>query len=693
MDYRSFAEKYALKLNRQQEEAVRSVEGNVLLLAVPGSGKTTVLVARLGYALYCLGVAPENILTMTYTVAAAADMRKRFVSLFGEELSGRLAFRTINGVCARIIRQYEQSRGTTAFELLSDESRIAAMLGDICRGVLNEYPADSDIKAIRTKITYVKNMCLKPDEIEELNQEIKGFPSIYRAYVDTMKRQRLMDYDDQLVYAYNILRRCPDILHSLQSRYRYICVDEAQDTSKIQHMIIELLAGPEGNLFMVGDEDQSIYGFRAAYPRALADFSRRRKNARVLLMEHNYRSTRQIVRAADRFIQQNSDRHPKRMTAVRGDGAEVKELTVSSRAGQYAYLLKTAKDCGRETAVLFRDNECALPLIDLLDRSRIPYRCRQMDTSFFTSPVVRDITDIIRFALDQTDGQLFMNLYYKLNARLSKQEAQEAVRRCPESMSVLEYLAEDFPLSGFKRKQCRALLTHMNNMLTENAGSAVYRIVKYMGYGAYLKQREMGEGKAEILQALGNQEPSPARLLDRLEELSGIIRSHGSNDSRFILSTIHSSKGLEYDRVFLMDTIDGILPSQAADEDRTLMEEERRLFYVGMTRAKNELNIFTFRQAELSSAFSAALFPGKEEKPAALKGGGAPSIRPPSAGSSLHWAAKDYFPGVRVCHRQFGKGQVITRNEDILTVRFEQGESRKLSLSVCLKAGSLWLDR
>lgn len=693
MDYRGFAEKYALKLNRQQEEAVRSVEGNVLLLAVPGSGKTTVLVARLGYALYCLGVAPENILTMTYTVAAAADMRKRFVSLFGEELSGRLAFRTINGVCARIIRQYEQSRGTTAFELLSDESRIAAMLGDICRGVLNEYPADSDIKAIRTKITYVKNMCLKPEEIEALNQEIKGFPSIYRAYVDTMKRQRLMDYDDQLVYAYNILRRCPDILHSLQSRYRYICVDEAQDTSKIQHMIIELLAGPEGNLFMVGDEDQSIYGFRAAYPRALADFSRRRKNARVLLMEQNYRSTRQIVRAADRFIQQNSDRHPKHMTAVRGDGAEVKELTVSSRAGQYAYLLKTAKDCGRETAVLFRDNECALPLIDLLDRSRIPYRCRQMDTSFFTSPVVRDITDIIRFALDQTDGQLFMNLYYKLNARLSKQEAQEAVRRCPESMSVLEYLAEDFPLSGFKRKQCRALLTHMNNMLTENAGSAVYRIVKYMGYGAYLKQREMGEGKAEILQALGNQEPSPARLLDRLEELSGIIRSHESNDSRFILSTIHSSKGLEYDRVFLMDTIDGILPSQAADEDRALMEEERRLFYVGMTRAKNELNIFTFRQAELSSAFSAALFPGKEEKPAAPKGGGAPSIRPPSAGSSLHWAAKDYFPGVRVCHRQFGKGQVITRNEDILTVRFEQGESRKLSLSVCLKAGSLWLDR
>ena len=693
MDYREFAEKYALSLNRQQEEAVCAAEENVLLLAVPGSGKTTVLVARLGYALYCRGIAPESILTMTYTVAAAADMRKRFVSLFGEDLSGRLAFRTINGVCARIIRQYEQSRNTTAFELLTDESRISAMLGEICRSVLNERLTDSELKAIRTRITYAKNMCLKEDEIEALSQEIKGFSGIYHAYVDTMKRQRLMDYDDQLIYAYNILRRCPDILASLRQRYRYLCVDEAQDSSRIQHLIIELLAGPEGSLFMVGDEDQSIYGFRAAYPKALVDFERRRKNARVLLMEQNYRSTRQIVRAADRFIQQNSERYPKHMSAVRGDGAEVKELALSSRASQYTYLLKTAKDCDRETAVLFRDNECALPLIDLLDRNRVPCRCRQMDMSFFTSPVVRDITDIIRFAMDQTDGLLFMNLYYKINSRLSKQEALDAVRRCPESRSVLEYLAEDYPLSGFKRKQCRALLTHMNNMLTENAGAAVYRIVRYMGYGEYLKQREMGEGKAEILRALGTQEPSPARLLERLEELSSIIRRREAGDSKFILSTIHSSKGLEYDRVFLMDVIDGILPSLSAREDRALMEEERRLFYVGMTRARNELNVFTFRQTELTSAFSASLFPKKAEPAAVPKQGAAPAIRPPSAGSSLYWAAKDFYPGVKVCHRQFGKGRVTEKNDDILSVSFEQGENRKLSLSVCLKAGSLWLDR
>lgn len=690
MDYRAFAEKYALTLNRQQEEAVRTVDGNVLLLAVPGSGKTTVLVARLGYMVYALGIAPENILTMTYTVAATADMRRRFVSMFGGELSEKLEFRTINGVCARIIRLYEQRRGTTAFTLLTDEGRISAMLAELYRETLNEHPADSDLKAIRTRISYAKNMRLKDDELQEIDQELKGFSRIFPAYREAMKRQGLMDFDDQLLYAYSILRRCPDILQSLRDRYRYLCVDEAQDTSKVQHQIIDLLAGEEGNLFLVGDEDQSIYGFRAAYPKALADFEQRRKNARVLLMEQNYRSTRQIVETADHFIQQNRDRHPKHMAAVRGDGPPVREVPVGSRAKQYAYLLKVAENCDRDTAVLFRDNECALPLIDLLSRSGIPYRCRQMDNSFFTSRVVREITDIIRFALDQTDGQIFMDIYYKLNTRLTRQEALNAVRFCPEGMSVLEYLSGSASLSGFKKKQCRALLTHMNNMLSENAGSAVYRIVNYMGYGETLKQREAGANKAAILQALGDREPSPARLLRRLDELNDIVRSHPENDSPFLLSTIHSSKGLEYDRVYLMDVIDGILPGESADGEPESMEEERRLFYVGMTRAKNELNIFTFQQADIRSAFSSALFPKERKKPASARRSPAP-LRPPSAGQTLRWAAKDFYPGVRVFHRQFGEGRILRKSGDILVVAFAGGENRKLSLSSCLKANLIRL--
>lgn len=693
MNYDSFTETYGLRLNPQQKEAVQTVEGNVLLLAVPGSGKTTVLVARLGYMLCCCGIAPEDILTMTYTVAATEDMKKRFVSIFGEELSRRLEFRTINGVCARIIRLYEQSFGTTAFRLITDERAISSLLTDIYRQTLNEHPTESDIRSLRSMITYAKNMRLRDEELNGLDETLKGFSKIFLSYRQALRERQLMDYDDQLLYAYTILRRYPALLERCRSRYRYLCVDEAQDSSRIQHMIVDLLSGPDGNLFMVGDEDQSIYGFRAAYPQALMDFEKNHSRARVLLMEQNYRSTRQIVSAAGRFISLNSERRQKNMTAFREDGPEPREISLGSRSSQYSYLLKVARDCERETAVLFRDNECALPLIDLLNRNGLSYRCRQFDCSFFTSRIVRDISDIIRFAQDQTNGSIFLDIYYKLSTRLTRQEAVEAVRACPESVSVLEYLAGLYSLPPFKRRQCRALLTHMNNMLSENAGSAVYRIVNYMGYGEYLQQRELGMNKVSILQALGEQENSPAALLRRLDELSEIAAKTPDTDSSFILSTIHSSKGLEYDRVFLMDVIDGILPASSTEGDGALLEEERRLFYVAMTRAKNELCVFTFQSPQLRSEFSARLFPKAAKTGRSAGGvqgipaGGRPSaaISPPSRPAAPEPDARDYGRGAEIRHRQFGRGRITARSGDVIQVQFEGGITKKLSLSASLK--------
>lgn len=272
MTYEAFREQFQIRLNEQQEQAVRAVDGPVLLLAVPGSGKTTVLVTRLGYMIYGCGILPESILTMTYTVAATRDMRKRFADLFGDEMAGRLEFRTINGVSARVIRYYEKAMGRKAFDLISDEKELAALTGEIYRRVTGEFPTDSDIKGVRTAITYAKNQMLSQEEIREMDKEIKGFSAMYREYDRTLKAKGCMDYDDQMVYAWQILRKYPDVLGAFQRRYHYICVDEAQDTSKIQHQIVRLLSAGSGNLFMVGDEDQSIYGFRAAYPRALLEF-------------------------------------------------------------------------------------------------------------------------------------------------------------------------------------------------------------------------------------------------------------------------------------------------------------------------------------------------------------------------------------------------------------------------------------
>ena len=700
MTFAQFKQTYGLCLDPQQEAAVQAVDGPVLLLAVPGSGKTTVLVSRIGYLVLGLGVDPRRILTMTYTVSAARDMRQRFAALFGPELAEKLAFRTINGVCSSIIRRCEQLVGQKAFDLLDDTGRQAALIGEICRNLTQEYAPEATIKAIQTAITYVKNRLPGQTDLNEVEVEGVEFPAVYKAYNQALRQRRLMDYDDQLGYAWQILRRYPQILQEWRGRYPYLCVDEAQDTSQIQHAIIRLLAGDQVQLFMVGDEDQSIYGFRAACPQALHSFENTYPGAQVLLLEQNYRSTRQIVAAADKFIRLNTQRRPKTMHASGGDGPAIRQVEVYDRQRQYQYLAKVAENCEKETAVLYRDNDSALPLMDLLERAGTPYRCRQVDSGFFTHRVVRDVTNIIRLAQNPWNGELFLDLYYKLGAGISRAAAQEAVNQCsPTGETLLEYLAGCSTLSPWSRKQCKALQTHMNNLLEERADKAVYRIVHFMGYGAYLEDRGADNSKLAILEALGANEPTPAGLLNRLEELEEVVRRGSTHpDCSFVLSTIHSSKGLEYDRVILMDVADGLLPKlpptpkeDETDEEISQREEERRLFYVGMTRARHELWVMTFRRPELASTFSSFLFPPKEA-PEKKKVPARKSPDPAVLSARLTAAAKDYIPGTRVRHARYGSGLLLTRDGDRITVRFDDGTVKPFSLPTALGMGQFVLE-
>lgn len=234
MEWKEFETTFSVKLNQQQKEAVQSTKGPVLLLAVPGSGKTTVLVTRLGYMIYCKNIPPERILTVTYTVAATKDMSERFAVRFGEDMAKRLEFRTINGICARIIQYYGRRIGKTPFELVKDEKATTGMLIRICQDHGMGYPTESDLKNVRTLLTYIKNMMLNEEELQKLEEESDiRIAGIYREYCRQMREQKLMDYDDQMLYAYNILRKDPGVLAYFQNRYPYICVDEAQDTSKI----------------------------------------------------------------------------------------------------------------------------------------------------------------------------------------------------------------------------------------------------------------------------------------------------------------------------------------------------------------------------------------------------------------------------------------------------------------------------
>lgn len=712
MRYDEFKQKFQIELNSQQEAAVQAAEGLVLLLAVPGSGKTTVLVSRLGYLLYCLGIAPESILTVTYTVAATHDMRRRFEARFGGAYADRLEFRTINGISQKILQYFGRITGKKVFRVADKEA--AVIVKNVFHSVTGQYATENDMKTMQTAVTYAKNMRLTAEEIEALDGEIEGFPQIYREYNAELRRQSLIDYDDQMIYALRILEQYPPVLEHFQTVYQYFCVDEAQDTSKIQHDMINLLAAKSGNLFMVGDEDQSIYGFRAAYPQALVSFEKRHPGARVLLMESNYRSNEEIVTAADSLIQANRERHEKHMRATRPAGGSVKQISVKSRKGQYNYLLKVAKSCVRETAVLYRNNESALPLVDMLEREGISYRIKGSDMTFFSHPVVSDICDYIRLAVDPWDEEAFLRIYYKLGAGISKAAAQCAVEKNRRRKMLLDIVADLPGSSAFVKRQCRALSTHFQNMRGETAGKAVYRILHYMGYQEYMEAHGMDGGKADILKILGDREENLAAFPLRLARLRELMEQ-GSKDaeSRFLLSTIHSSKGLEYERVYLADMLAGVIPSCEEPQGRNpnpaqlqAYEEERRLYYVGMTRAKSELYIFTFSEPD-TSRFSKEVFgPAAVSYAAGSRGKEAVSYAAGSRGKAVfsytdgggekaaaaEEGITDFETGSLVHHVKYGRGAVTQRTGDIAAICFEKdGQVRKISLPVAVGNGLLSL--
>ena len=694
MEPSAFEKEYMSRFNAQQRKAVRQVDGPILLLAVPGSGKTTVLVTRLGYMALCCEIKPEEILTVTYTVAATGDMRARCAEHFGEDLAKQFEFRTINSICAKIIQYYGRQYDRSPFALVSDEKQITALLSAVYQEVQREYPTESDLKSVRTLITYIKNMMLTDEEVRQLATKLEepiNIAEIYQKYCRAMRENQWMDYDDQMIYAYRMLCKHPQILRHFQQRYRYFCVDEAQDTSKIQHAILALLASASGNLFMVGDEDQSIYGFRAAYPQALLDFEQDHPGAKVLLMEENFRSDAGIVQAADRFIQKNTFRHVKRMQAARGSSASIREIPLRSRGQQYTYLARVAADCDRQTAVLYRDNECALPLIELLERNGIDYRMRQMEMTFFSHRIVSDLTCVLRLAIDPYDTEAFLQVYYKLGTYIKKADAQHIAELSRQRhMPVLDAALECGRLNAHALAGTKTLRTHLRNMLNERADKALYRITEYLGYTDYLTRSGInGENKLAILRTLASREASPSAFLARMEALQEIIQQKETNpDCQVYLSTIHASKGLEYDTVYLMDVIDGILPEQvpasqrfASKKEKEIYEEERRLFYVGVTRAKNRLYLFT---ANRKSTFCEDFF-GKGAKKQAID---FKALKSTSSSTQTDNARREeicrqfheqFDVGSIVTHFKFGEGVILKITEKQIVVQFAD-KTRRLDL-------------
>lgn len=660
MNYNEFLKEYDLThLDAQQQEAVRATDGPILLLAVPGSGKTTTLIARLGYLVIGKGVSPETILTMTYTVAATGEMKDRFAKKFGFQYADKMNFKTINAVCASIIRSYEWY-GHKAFKLVSDEGEISKILTGIWLNVCKKYPTESDIKELRMKITYVKNQMVPKKELDSVTVSSSdgtiSIKELYEEYVRFMRDSSLMDFDDQLVFSYQILKKNPKILKRFQDKYQYICVDEAQDTSFIQHRIIQMLAEKSRNIFMVGDEDQSIYGFRAAYPKALLEFERTWKDAKVLFIETNYRSTPEIVGTSMDFIRQNKKRRDKKMKAFNPSGAKIDILWAKNRIQQFDMIADIAHDATEPVTFLYRNNDTALPIIDTLDRSGIPYKVRAVDSLFFTNIIYRDVMCIFRLALNPSDGEAFMQIYYKLGLYVKKAVAEEAVAMGGNILFGLKNQVGKYTKG--KLDSIIADFKKIPNLAPANAIDLIYE----MGYGDYLEQHGIDSFRLNIMRTLGVREKTIPEFIKRLEYLQKVIRAGSKTDNaKVLLSTIHSAKGLEYDNVVLVDVADGVFPSNSKDTD---IEEEKRLFYVAMTRARKKLCIFAFREEE--SEFT-------EYVRSYLSNGS-------------HVFSDNIRVGQKIKHRFFGTGVVTSIKGDTLTARFENSKELKtMSLAYIIR--------
>lgn len=611
MQYDEFKVEYKIILNEQQDKAVQAIDGPVLVLAVPGSGKTTVLVARLGYMILCRNIDPRNILAMTYTVAATKDMHSRFAAVFGDEVARSIEIRTINSIANGILDYYCTVRKRPSRRLLTDKERLQ-IIRQVFINTGIQYPTKSDISAASRAITYTKNMMLPQQEHDKATDEIKNFSKIYAGYESILKRDNAIDFDDQLVYALRVLNQDSLVREYYQKKFQYICVDEAQDTSKIQHEIIRILAAGHGNLFMVGDEDQSIYSFRGAYPKALIDFGRTYNNPQILYMEKNYRSAENIVNLASRFISQNKDRYDKRLIPTRELGREISPISFNSRSEQYDYLAKVAASYPEDTAVLYRDNECAIPLIDLLLRQNIPFRTKKEDGGFFTSRPVLDMRNFLTLAAEQYNCEVFLNCYNKLGLRISKEiaraSAEESQRR---KIPVLDALVNQFNPNKSQTYKIQSFIVFMKNLATLVPDEAIKRLWTRINLENW--KNDSGANKISILIALAKRESTIRSFIERLDFLMAQMDEYTPTSQQgLILSTVHSSKGLEYNTVYLMDVFDGYFPGESQYKEHITkgkMEtymEERRIFYVAITRAKN--NLIPFCVSGKRSPFIAELF-------------------------------------------------------------------------------------
>ena len=594
-----------MKLNRGQDEAIKHGNGPCMVLAPPGSGKTLIVTERTRYLIEESGVRPDQILVITFTRFAAREMKERFERLTaGKNYS--VTFGTFHSIFYGILKC---AYGIGANNLMSEKESSVLLQEVLDRTDIESTPEVEDeeelVRELLREVGMVKNgLChLKDFHSKYLTQD--EFAEVFRSYEHQKKELKKFDFDDMLVQCYALFRKKPEILQGWQKRFKYILIDEFQDINRVQYEVIRMLAAPRYNLFVVGDDDQSIYGFRGAKPELMLYMKQEFPSLRTISLTVNYRSTEFITGAAARVILHNDTRFYKRVQSFRGRGQNVHVQEVLDEQEEAQYVTEEIQkklDQGikpGEIAVLFRAAVQARMISEILSEHRIPFEMRDYVTNFYRHFIVKDMMAYLQLAAGKRDRSLFLTIcnrplrYLARNSMENRQVNFEDLRKF--------YCDKDWMLDIIDQFDVDVRM--MKNMAPY---AAIQYIRKKIGYDDFLKEyaekhqiswKQLMDVMAELEERSKNfksydeWEIHIAKYTQELEEQQAKARKiKGERENKVQLMTIHSAKGLEFEDVFVIHANEGEIPHQKA-EKKDEIEEERRLFYVALTRAKNNLCI------------------------------------------------------------------------------------------------------
>ena len=701
-------ESYLADLNEAQREAVTSTEGPLLVVAGAGSGKTRVLTYRVGHLIHACGVKPSEILAITFTNKAAGEMRERLERMLGHTARA-IWILTFHAACGRILRREAERLGYRAtFSIYDDQDQVR--LVKACLEELGKDPKRFSPRGVHSQISRMKNELVRPNQALERVASFwdQTVAETYGVYQRRLHASNAVDFDDLLMLTVEVLERFPEALERWRTAFRYVLVDEYQDTNHAQYRLLQLLAGEHGNVCAVGDQDQSIYAFRGADIRNILEFERDFPGTQVVTLEQNYRSTNHILRAANAVIEENRERKPKRLFSELGEGDPVRVLEVEDEhaearfvAAEIAALMEQGISAS-EVAVFYRTNAQSRVLEDVLVRQDVPYqviggprfyeRAEIRDATAYLSVLVnpQDATSLLRIANRprrgigdtsiarlvahaQATGRTLFQAMADPEAAAVAPASSRAIRAFHATMESLQALAQELPVDELLERvlEKTGTLEALEAERTIEARGRIENLQELVGVAREYRQQS-----------------EEATLAGFLQDIALVSDQDTISDDRGLvtLMTLHNAKGLEFRAVFMIGMEEGVFPHIRSIEEQGV-EEERRLCYVGMTRTMERLtmthtmsrSLFGRREVNLASRFLDEL-PSEVERdrlrPSSWSGYGSPR-----AAAELR-PAITVSTGDAVRHASLGEG-IVTAVEPggVVTVRFaSDGSERKLMI-------------